>query len=86
MQNRFSVKLKNMAKKIKDRTETWLIQQMWVCRREINLYKTEAYKENPTRYAATQYMQQCKAGYSEQLRLHREFLAFRPANCPPQQK
>ena len=60
-------------KRVKTQTEFWLIQQMWNCRREINLYKTAAYMDNPTRYAATNYMKRCLSGYRSQLERHREY-------------
>lgn len=62
-----------MAKRVKTQTEVWLIQQMWTCRREINLYKTEPYMTNPTRYAATAYMKRCLPGYRSQLERHRGY-------------
>lgn len=60
------------SKRLKDQTEKWLIQQMWICRREINLYKTDAYKSNPTRYEAASYMKHCMEDYSLELKRHRE--------------
>lgn len=61
-----------ICKRLKDQTEKWLIQQMWICRREINLYKTELYMSNPTRYEATSYMKHCMEDYSLELKMHRE--------------
>ena len=60
-------------KRVKTQTEVWLIQQMWMCRREINLYKTAAYADNPTRYEATDYMKRCLFDYRSELERHREF-------------
>lgn len=65
-------------KRAKTQTEIWLIQQMWTCRREINLYKTDAYMSNPTRYAAIGYMKRCQAGYRDQLRRHRQYNGIIP--------
>ena len=61
-----------MEKRVKTQTEVWLISQMWMCRREINLYRTDAYKNNPTRFAAIGYMKRCLSGYREELRRHRK--------------
>lgn len=69
-------------KRVKTQTEKILIQQMWVCRREINLYRTEAYEKNPTRYAAIDYMKRCQQGYRTQLERHRMYQGIIPAKWP----
>lgn len=75
-----------MSNRVKTRTESWLIQQMWNCRQEANLYQTERFKNNPSRFLAASYMQRSQENYRVQLRLYRGFLASRPNNYPRSEK
>ena len=55
---------------------------MWTCRREINLYRTDAYNGSPTRYAAIDYMKRCQQGYRTQLQRHRMYQGIIPKSWP----
>ena len=59
-------------KRQKTKTEKWLISQLAICRREINLYQTEAYRNHPNAGQSIDYMKRCQYDYTLELKRHRE--------------
>ncbi|MBQ8969182.1 MAG: hypothetical protein IJ064_05575 [Bacteroidaceae bacterium] len=57
-------------KRQKTTTERWLISQLAMCRREINIYRS--HPEWPNAGLSISHMERCKWNYALELRRHRE--------------